>query len=454
MAVDDRATLADKICLADDLKDRRDQGYTEALLLHVFPNIPRSDRLAIWRSDELKNWLASDPRGQWCSQNDKAFIHMAVKNYIFNNREKILEKRQKTIPLGQMKAENGSSEMDSEHTRFDDPIKYVNHVIKYWRGPGFEIFDESEYFGPCLTERTGPLNNYISPHEHNYGRVGAPKHQRILEQAKAGNLKAKKYHDRLRKYSGFEDPEDQELEEALHGMHLGSSSRVVSELKSDADSRALDAQLQGEFHARESAGDIMSACRKEPCREPFFRRSIRLANLAALGVLQNPPRRDTGRIKKLGKTTIDTKHADRKKKRDQQCEEDLKQFRLNPGIQLSRKRMSRICARLGNVQRTQPRRVPWTFAEKAALLEIANTDPSKRKPNQKLRPAAGGNGGVSNEKTRVPGVYPELPLWPPLAGGEKEEWDCIEAEFLQAEEIRPLWEAMCDNTDFFSTGNS
>lgn len=409
MAVDNHATLADKICLADDLKDRRDQGYTEALLSHIFPSIPRSDRLAIWRSDELKKWLESDPTGQWCSQNDKAFVHTAVKNYILNNREKIipaLNKRYKIIPsLGQMKAENGSSEMDSEHTQFDDPLEYVNHVFKYWRGAGFEVFDRIEYTGPCLSARPKPLDNSISPPEHTLGRVGAPKRPDILKQAKAGNLKAKQYHELLRKHSGFEDdPEDQELQEAMDRMHLDKPSRVVSGLNSHADIRALDPQLQGEFYARESVGDLMFACRKQIPYASFLRRSIRLANLAALGVRQNARRRDTGRINKLSKTTMERKHAQRMKKLDQQCEEDLKQFRLNPEIELPQKRMRRICVRLGNVQRMQSRKVPWTPAEKAALLKIANTDPSKREQNQILCSAAGDNGGVSNDEIDVSDV--------------------------------------------------
>ena len=157
MAMNDHSTFADKISLANDLKDRRDRHYARALLWHILPNVPKRDRFKILKSDSLNDWLNSDPRGQWCSQNDKALMYMTAKSYICNNSEKYCHwtGQANTIKV-------------PEHP--DDILK---RVIRNWRGPSLENFDEvsleyitSKGIESCSnSSRPQPLDNSISPPE-------------------------------------------------------------------------------------------------------------------------------------------------------------------------------------------------------------------------------------------------------------------------------------------------
>lgn len=431
MAVNDHATLADKICLANDLKYRRDYDYAETLLWHIFPSIPRTDQLMIPQSESLRDWLESDPRGEWCSQNDKAFMYMIATKYIRDNGQSV-------TALGHMKADDGPSDVKSpEPTQFNDHLK---RVIKSWRHP-LENSDEvlwesiiSEYTGSRSNiPRPKPLDNSISPPESCMGWNESPRLSGTLGQAGASNLtvqpileplskssqsndhQGEKCQANLGKFGGTQEEifksEEQELEKSLLGMHLDSPNHVVSKQKTSmGSSRAHDAfimrtqqirnlqrQFEAESQARASGNALMRACRKKTLQAPLDRRSIRLASRDSYRPSGGPPRKAggplskaKGRVKKTGSDRA-LRLADRKQRRDQQCDQDLGLFRLDPNVNLSRKRMNRISLQLG-YHRSGSKKTHWTSAERAALLEFANTDPSKRKQDQSIvsgRPPTG-----------------------------------------------------------------
>lgn len=410
MALNDDATLADKISLASDLKYRRDHDYVNALLWHIFPGMPERDQRAILRSDVLKEWLDSDPRGEWCSHNDKAFMNMTVKNYM-------------TIHLlSQMMADDGNSTIETpKNTQLDDQLK---HVLNSWRGPSLENLDE--YIQPsAITPRPKPLDNSISPRQSEFGIRTL---SRSFEQAKAGDLRSQQSHERfLELGSHSKDPqheksrenfgnfggaqekmsrsEGQELEEALSGLHLDIPRRAVSEQgTSVSSSRAHDAlikhtqqilhmqrRFEAENHFRQSGNALMSACRTPTPRGRFVKRSTHLANERHKNdFLYHPPRKHPSGVSKKSRANRARKLVSRNERREQQCEQDLKDLQLNPNLELPKKRMGRICVRLGNVQRISSNRhaAAWTPEEKAALVEIANTQPSLRKRNQKIGSSA------------------------------------------------------------------
>lgn len=414
MALNDDATLADKISLASDLKYRRDHDYAKALLWHIFPDIPESDQRAILKSHGLKEWLETDPRGEWCSHNDKAFMHMTVKNYIFNNRQRTVHL------LSQMKADDGNSTMRTpEHTQLDDQLK---HVLNSWRGPSLENLDE--YIQPrAIIPRPEPLDNSISPRQTGFE---IRKLSRSFEQAKAVDIGSQQYHERflelsshskdaqheklrenLGNFGGAQEKmsrsEGQGLEEALSGMHLDIPPCVSKQKTSVGSSRAHDAlikhtqqishmqrQFEAETHFRKSGNALMYACRRPTPRGRFVRRSNRLVNeRLKKEALFGPPVKPPSGVSKKSRANRARRLVARSERRDQQCEQDLKDLRLNPNLELPHRRMGRICVRLGNVQRMFNRRdVAWTPEEKAALLEIASMHPSQRKRNQKIGSSA------------------------------------------------------------------
>ncbi|MCJ1424280.1 hypothetical protein MMC29_002167 [Sticta canariensis] len=425
MAMNDHATFADKICLANDLKDRRDRRYAKALLWHILPNVPKRDKLEILKSDSLNDWLHTDPRGQWCSQNDKALMYMTVKSHICNNSQKFFHW------TGQTNAENVS-----EHTESDDLIK---RVIKNWRGPSLENFDEvpreyitSECTGSCSNiSRPKPLDNSICPPESamfgslvEYPIRNIPsfpgvskRHFPSLEQAKAGNLRAQPNHDCLPEhlpksshsegrqgekrqntseaFGGAQEKiarfEARDIVEALSGMQLNNSSGVTSEQKPSGESSkakhafiARNQQIRNEkklvkaeTHAHLSGKVLMRSCRTDippppVCQIPQgqVRRSIRLATRASTNTPVNTPRKDTGRISKNEPKRV----AARQYRRDEQRDQDLRKFRHNPNVQLTRKRMNRI----GALFAYDPREA-WMPKARAALLEYINTAPNEQK---------------------------------------------------------------------------
>lgn len=381
--LDDHATIADKICLANDLKDRRDHIYAKALLCHIFPQMPHRHQSAALQSYGLKAWLKSDPRGQWCSQNDKAFMYMTVKNYICNNREEIASS------LWQKQGNDGAAAMPpSEHTLSDDQVQLV---INSWRGPHLENLEgapwESTTSGhigsPSNIPRPKPLDNSISPPVFRTGWLDDPICPEPLDLAKAGNLRAQQQYERFlvgipsENHQGEKDQDNsedfggaqesmskseaQELEKALSGMHLGTPSREISKQQTGVNSsRPHDAHIavrrqqvreMKRRHAAEtlfnvSAKALMYACRKQSTHQnPGTRRSMRLASEASKTLSDNLPRKDTGRVGKANQNN-NPRHS-RKLRRDQQCDEDVSRFRLNPRIDLPRKRLNQVRKRLG-----------------------------------------------------------------------------------------------------------
>lgn len=420
MAMNDHATFADKICLANDLKDRRDLHYAKALLHHILPLVPKRDKLAILKSNSLNDWLHTDPRGQWCSQNDKTLMYMTVKSYICNNSERFSHWTEQT------NAENAPKQAES-----DDLIK---RVIKNWRGPSLENFDKvtrenitSESIGSCSNiSRPKPLDNSISPPESAmFGSLAEypvrnslnfqgvyRRHSPSLEQAKAGNLKAQQNHDCLpeqppkRSHSEGHRGEKcqnssedfggaRDIAEALSAMQLDNPSGVTSEQKPSMESsKAKDAFIarnlqihsvkklfKVDTHAHLSGKGLMRACRIDippapVCQIPQgpVRRSIRLATRASTNPPVNTPRKDTGRISKMNDPRRDQRLAARKHRRDEQRDQDLRKFRLDPNVPLTKRRMNRI----GALFAYEPRE-SWMPRARAALLEFINKAPNEQK---------------------------------------------------------------------------
>lgn len=400
----DDATLADKICLANDLKHRRDHQYAEALLFHIFPGMPKIHILPVLQSHGVREWMASDPRGQWCSQNDKAFMYMTVKNYVYKNRRKI-------IPFAWMhKIENGASKM----TALEQNEKFKS-FLKSWRGANLEDLDGVAWESTTSeVSRPKPLDNSICPSENLASWFGTPRRSSVLEQARIGNLKAKMQHDRLQIVSlseclpeegtqdnqtGFggangnmSESEERALEEALRGMNLDCNpSRGVSEQETGVDSskaheqfvarrvkqvREMKRQLLSEVHARRSGNALMKACRKPkvvPTPNRAIRRSARLADRAET----DPFKGGAGRARFKSSRAV---------RREQQCNEDFKQLLRDPHIQLPPKRQAQVCKRLGTV-RERGRNRGWTEQERTALLELANIYPFNQPQHPKTNPA-------------------------------------------------------------------
>ena len=402
--LNDDATLADKICLANDLKHRRDHQYAEALLFHIFPGMPKIHIPPVLQSDGVRDWMASNPRGQWCSQNDKAFMYMTLKNYVYKNRRKI-------IPFAWLdKVEDGASEMKA----LEQNEKFKS-FLKSWRGASLEDLDGVPWEStPSEVSRPKPLNNSVCPPENLAGWLGTPRHPILLEQARIGNLKAKMHHDRLQIASLSEclpeevsqdnqtdfggakgkisESEERALEEALRGMNLDCNpSRGVSEQETGVDSskayeqfiarrvqqvREMKRQLLSEVHARRSGNALMKACRKPkvaPTPNRAGGRSARLADRAETDPFIGGARR--ARYKNS-----------RAARREQQCNEDFKQLLRDPNIQLPPKRQAQVCKRLGTV-RERGRNRGWTEQERTALLELANIYPFNQPQHPKTNPA-------------------------------------------------------------------
>lgn len=261
MATYDHATLADKICLANDLKDRRDHDYAEALLNHILPGIPIGDKSAILHSDGLKDWLQSDPRGQWCSQNDKAFMYMVVKNYVMK------------IP---------SSIQKLDHTRLEDQFEGVDladPVISSWHGSNSEDLDAvlreciaSQHNGPGST--IPPLDNSISPPECRMGGVGSPERSGMVP-AKVGYVPRAEPLQRKADDTGenMSKPEAQQLAQLLKDMHLDPTRRGQNRARDAAFQRMrhilnMQDQFVAELHSGYSGDALLCACRKEGPKGP------------------------------------------------------------------------------------------------------------------------------------------------------------------------------------------
>lgn len=440
--LDDHATLADKICLASDLKDRRDHTYARALLRHIFPKMPNHHQSAVVQSFGILRWLKSDPRGQWCSQNDKAFMYMTVKNYICNNREEIASS------LWQKQGNNGAAAMTpSERTLSDDQVQ---HVIDSWRGPHLETLGvpwESTTSGhigsPSNIPRPRPLDNSISLPVFRTGWGDDPICPEPLDLAKAGNLRAQRQYERFlggshsenhqgeKCQANFEDfggaqesmskSEARELEKALSGMHLGTPSREISKQQTCVDSsrshdthiavrrqqvREMKRRLVAEALANASAKALMYACRKQSTdQKPLGgrRRSKRLASQASKTPSDNPSRKDTGRVGKAN--SKNTRHA-AKLRRDQQCDEDVSRFRLNPSIDLSRKRLRQVRQRLGPAVmsemdeiRRREQRQKMTSAAPLTSLGTVEDDSAKAHGENSWRHETGLLGHANEEAT-------------------------------------------------------
>lgn len=419
MAVDDNATLTQKICLANDLKDRRDPGYAKALLFHIFPSIPRSDYVAILRSDALKDWFASNPTGLWCSQDDKTFMHITVKNYICDNSQNGFSS------LGCLIAEDGTS--STRTFEFHDRLL---DIIETWRGDSLEKLGEilpSEYgSGSIISGLPKPIDNSISPFDWEL-----PTTSDSLERAKAENLKVQRNDEDLLQNSqkgnrskdsqgekcqdndedfeglkieealsgmNLEGPE--KIEEALSGMHLNSPSRALSKQNINADSsrahkafivhtqqiRNMESQFVAGTHAHKSGNALMTACRKVKEAKPMqylYRPPGRRASHAKNRPSNPPVKGDTGRIGKQARRTRIEKIAARKLMRELNCDRDVHELRLNSSLDLPKNRMNRICNRLEDILKTGAK-VPWTIEEMEALLRIANTQLDRNKSGQTI----------------------------------------------------------------------
>ncbi|MCJ1469872.1 hypothetical protein MMC07_008516, partial [Pseudocyphellaria aurata] len=393
MAVDDNATLTQKISLAKDLKDRRDPEYAKALLCHIFPGMPKSHQLAIVRSDPIKDWFSSNPTGLWCSQDDKTFMNITVENYIWDNSQ--------------------------DSFSFAGSRDQIEDLIETWRGDSLEKLGKSlptDYGSSSIvTGLPKPLDNSIGPFDWELS-----KNSHSLERAKVENMKVQqkdedflqnslrdncikdsqeeRYQDNYEGLEGrkieevlgdmhLKDPE--KLEEALSGMHLDSPSRAVSKQEINAESsraheaiivhtqriRNMQCQFAAKVHAHQSGNALMSACRKVELERLWYRRSARLAYNAGYRPY-NPPRKVDTRIGKQEKLSQIEKNASRKLRRELNCDRDVHQLRLNSDLQLSNKRMARLCSRLEDVLRTGAK-VPWTTEEMKELLRIANTQLGK-----------------------------------------------------------------------------
>lgn len=263
MALDGHATLADKICLANDLKDRRDHDYAKALLTHILPGIPIWEKSAILHSDGLKDWLQSDPRGKWCSQNDKAFMYMVVRTFVMN------------IP---------SSMQKLDHTRLEDQFKgvdRVDHVISSWRGSNPEDLDAllteciaSQHNGPRSAIQ--PLDNSISPPECRMGGVGSPKQSGIVP-VRVGDCLSLEAEPQQRKANDVGQTmsklEAQQLSLALRDMHMDTIHRGQNRGRDAVMQRMRHMiDMQNQFVAKErhdySSSALLCACRKEGPKGP------------------------------------------------------------------------------------------------------------------------------------------------------------------------------------------